>query len=385
MRSQIIFTLILFFTLSLSNYGEEDPYLSLAISIQNAAKAANQGMIEQCFDIREACLRIRNNIDGNEAHFHEFSRIFRDGLSKISSNICEWDRLGEFSLLRVRKYGNDRLAVFRTVNEFGLNYQELLLRKAENGAVNVIDMRSQVAGEFMSELMQPIYLSSLRDFTPENFKRVTNGKPTILDVMPQIQEMRKAVSKKDFEKVIRIYNNIPGDLRNWKPLHLMRITASAKLDDAQWLKAIDDFKRLYPDDDATKHQLIDRYIIQKDFAAALIALDDLDRAIEGDPYLNVVRSNVYMAWGKPNKAIEMAAKAVDALPDMKAPYIALFDAQFESFMFADAVKTLEKIDIRFGINTDVFEKDPVFSEFCKSPAFKLWNEERKSRKTERTK
>lgn len=79
----------------------------------------------------------------------------------------------------------------------------------------------------------------------------------------------------------------------------MRQAASSSVSDTLYPQALDDFERLFPEDPAFISRKMDQMLLKERFEDALKAVDELDRWVEGDPYLDRVRGRIHAKAGRP--------------------------------------------------------------------------------------
>jgi hypothetical protein len=358
--------------------GEDDPYTVLSKKLENWAHENNTAAIDGVIDLDALLARIKGDTAIDDKTYQSFATGFKRGGGKLGGAVCKWAQDGSFDFLRVRADGTNRLALFRSVGEMGVNYQEMLMQRTPGGAIKIVDIRAHNTGEYFSDLLRPLFLSAIQAESPGILKRIFGDKPTLLDAMPKLQAMQQAMARQDFAGALKIYDTIPVELRTWKAAHLLRITAASKVDEKLWLNAIDDFEKAYPGDVAVKFQMIDAQLMRKNYAESLAAVNALDKAIGTDVYLNILRANVYREWGKPVEAEAAAQKVVDNLPPRDDSYTTLLLCQVSNKKHAAAVKTLDLFEEHLsGVNQDFLATEPTCAEFVKSPEYKAWQAKQK--------
>jgi hypothetical protein len=118
--------------------------------------------------------------------------------------------------------------------------------------------------------------------------------------------------------------------------------------------------------------LIDAAFIRKDYAAALAAVDRLDKRLGGDPYLHVFRGNAHYAKGEVEPARAAFARLVKAEPTLAAAYFPPIQLELEAKNFDAAAALMTAAERRAGVRWQDIDQKAPFAEFVKSPAYAKW-------------
>lgn len=152
----------------------------------------------------------------------------------------------------------------------------------------------------------------------------------------------------------------------------MALRAAKGVSNDEYLVEMERFRSNHPTDPAVELVSIDYYLLKEDFQAMFKSIDQLDKEIGGDPYLNILRAGGLMEAGQfmeASAAAEMAVKAVAKLPQgywMRATFAA------KQRNNADVLAWFKKLIDTTG--TEVMpadlETDERFAGFVKSPEFR---------------
>ena len=135
---------------------------------------------------------------------------------------------------------------------------------------------------------------------------------------------------------------------------------------------LEEFRQAHPKDPCLDLLLVDYYVLKKDFVRARESTDRLDKALGGDPYLDVLRDNLNVAAGDPKAARDLANRAINEEPGLVPAYLSLLDVSVQEKNFAESLDLLKMLDhkhkIKFGDLTTV----PEYAGFVKSPQYQDW-------------
>ena len=147
--------------------------------------------------------------------------------------------------------------------------------------------------------MRRLYLSALAAEKPSFLAKENDHDADLAKNLGKIQEISDAIRQNNPRQAIAVYDALPQSIKGEKVPLLARLMAAQSLDDdAEYRKAMDDFRRYFPEDPCLDLINIDHYFLTKQFDKELAAIDHIETVVGGDPYLNVLRANVYFAQGK---------------------------------------------------------------------------------------
>ncbi len=274
------------------------------------------------------------------------------------------DEGGSYVLLRHRRVGEKQRPLLRLVSPQGLNYHELL--PADAGG-KYIDIHVSITGEWMSDTLRRIYVAAVAAEKGE----LRGREAELVESMPQVQKLQAAAREGRHAEALAIYAGLPKSVRDEKFVLIPRLQAAQNVGEKEYLAAVDDFEKAHPKDPVLVQISIDGLFLRKKYDEAIQAVDRLDEAVGGDPYLNVYRGNAHWAAGRKDKAKEAADKAIKDEPTLKEAYWARMEfalPEREHRVVADLLTVLEtKLGVELG---DLSAE--LFAEFVKSPEYAAW-------------
>jgi hypothetical protein len=92
---------------------------------------------------------------------------------------------------------------------------------------------------------------------------------------------------------------LPGDLKKDKVFELFYLRIARKLGDSAYLAALKEYKADFPRDPNLGLLMLDAYVMEKDYTAALGAINNLDTALHKDPFLDYYRGLIYKLMEDP--------------------------------------------------------------------------------------
>jgi hypothetical protein len=305
-----------------------------------------------------------------------------DGPSNLTKLILEAvNNGGSYRPLRVHDKDEGKRVLFRLVNaEGGLNYHDLMLARRPDNQARVIDFHVVLSGEAMSTTMRRMFLTVFSQTNKGLFAKLVGREQDLVKHLPTWTKMGEESRAGNHQEVMRLFNTLPPSLQKEKPIQITRILSAAALGDELHQQALDDYEKHFPNDPSLDLIRIDSLILKKKYAEALAAVDRLDKAVGGDPYLDTLRANIHLESGKPEQARQPADRAVKSLPDLQQPYWTMVSISLKEKDHAATVKWLTELDERFDLDLDNLKEVPDYADFIKSPEYKKWAADRKKDK-----
>jgi hypothetical protein len=319
----------------------------------------------------------------------QFRTGFRTGFLRATTDPNGFFRMlfdqskagARFSMIRSRMRDNQKTALFRLGTSEGVNYVEFLLVRDNLGKVRASDMYMFAAGEPTSATLHRVYLQTGTQKNRGFLAKLAGNDQDFLKSFAKLKEISDNLRAGKNAESLAIYNALPEAVKNDKLFMLVRIRATQKLDDKLYTDAIDRYRELYPKDAAVDILSIDGFTLNKQYDKALAAIDRLDKLVDGDGYLNVIRSQLLILAEKPEEARKAGKLGIEAEPKMVEGYWALVTAELRLNDYPAALATLKKIDQTFAVEFADLTTVPEYAGFAKSPQYEEWKEYLKSKKT----
>ncbi len=282
---------------------------------------------------------------------------------------------GSFSFLRTRQNHGRQVILFRMLkpsSEGGFNYMELVPQRSADGEVRMSDIYVYLSGEFLSATLRrallPIISSGSRTFLD---KLLTGEKDYVKD-FPKWTQATQLLNQGKFKEALTILKALSPETQQQKLVLLMRLRAAQAVDEKEYGEVLEDFEKFFPHDACLDLISIDSYVLKKDFAGAMKAIDRVDRSLDGDPYLNVMRANMCEAQGNLQEAKRLAQKAVDQEPTLLLAHQSVLGYAVALKDHDETLAQLKSLDQTFQMTFNDLTKIPAYSDFVKSPQYQKW-------------
>jgi tetratricopeptide (TPR) repeat protein len=352
----------------------EEEAASFAEAVNKAVASRDARAFDDLFDWDALLDRATEGIDVPAKIRASVLTTFRAnrGLGKTVTDLCSQG--ASYTLLRTRIEGNQGRAMFRLLQAGGaVHYHDLLLARRPSGRIQCVDMQAFVTGELFSATMRRLIIPAVVQENRSSLDKIRGSENEFYKHMSDIQRMSKARKDGQPAQALAIYKQLPQSVREDKNVLLLRLQAAQESgDDEEYLRAMEDFRAGFPDDACLDLISIDYYLLKKQYADSLAGIDKVDKAVGGDPYLNVLRANLYLESGKFAAAREAASKAIQDEPTLLDGYWCLVTISLREKKFDDTLNLLRMIATKFHVEFQDLTKVPEYAEFVKSPQYKEW-------------
>jgi tetratricopeptide (TPR) repeat protein len=303
-------------------------------------------------------------------------RSFMHGLSEalprgtFGDQILKASKDGSYKLLRIHNVDGRQRALFRMLGADGeVSYHDYTLARYPDGEVATEDIYIYLTGEPFSQTMRRLLAPMLesKGFRGRDAEQLKNSET--------LKAMTQAMRAGKFEQAMAQYHTLPKKVQEEKAILIYYTQAAKKRGEAgerDYLAAMELFRKLYPKDASVDFISIDYFCLKKQFDAATGAIDRLDQAIGGDPYLNLPRGTVHLEAGRFGDARAAYEKAIQLEPELTDAYWVRIGLAVKEKNHTDTLTWLKAIVEKRSVELQDLINVPQYAEFVKSPQHTEW-------------
>jgi hypothetical protein len=291
------------------------------------------------------------------------------------------NRGASYTFLRRHTVGNRARLLFRLLlpDGSGLDYHDVVIDRSTDGPIRGSDIHDFARGELISQTARRSYIVYLAQLSEAAEARLHGVEKEYLANVAKVEWMNKLVRDGGYRQVITLYNQLPPSLQKDKNVLLTRLQAAQNLSPEDFSEAVGDFRAFQGRDPCIDLFSIQYYLQKKDYAKALEMVDRVEKAVEGDPYLHVLRSNIHLEAGEAVSARKAAERAVLEEPTLQEAYWALVAVSLYEKKFDETLHLLQEIDGKFATKFPDFDALEIYAEFIKSPQYREWVKSRQAK------
>ncbi|AXY75295.1 hypothetical protein D3H65_15460 [Paraflavitalea soli] len=268
----------------------------LARSLENSMNKKSAAKFNEALDVASLQKRIQ------EAGSQKIDTRIVDGAMKelksgqLGSQIIQaLGKTGTYQLVKQYEKDKNQHLVFRMYANSKLNYHDLEVIKKKD-QVKISDVFIYMTGENLSATLAESAL-----LMTENLDNLTEMDKNRLN---NIKRIRQLINQEEYTKAQALYKELPAVLKQTKLFQMMYVQIAAGLGNDEYLKAMTDYKKSYPNAANVYLLMIDAYILKEEYDNALQAVNQLDSLINKDPFLDYYRGLIYKMTGNKAKQLE---------------------------------------------------------------------------------
>ena len=308
-------------------------------------------------------------------NFNEAFKVNIKGKYALPNQIVQQINLGA-SYQFINSYTKEESLhlIFRLVtHNGGLNYHDYAIYQ-KNGKWIINDIYVYMSSENYKETIKRSYLSSLAtmQFDSIFWQNFEIDDDYIAD-LKRLSNAQFNLHTQRLEQALLCMDSINSSLKNEKVYHLNQILLQRRLNQKNYNEAIDAYQLAYPKEASLQLILIEANLIQGNMEKALKAVNQLDKILGVDPYLNYHRANVYLRTGDYQASIDAGRNFHQAFPDNISWYPIRIQQLTLVKNIAECIQLLEEMESKFGLRKYQLDKMMNKNQYLKnSNEYKAW-------------
>ncbi len=359
----------------------DEEALAWAKKVEETIQARDPSFLDQTFDFEAmgerafAGLSVTNKSKGDFV-----SGMKKKGMSFGKTIVSGLGTKGTWKFVRMLKRGDDKVAIFRATMEKGdWTYEELTLA-ASGGSTCFIDLVNHGTAFCFSRFVRELALSIAISEDKDLFERLKGEEAEMARHMTDLAAITKLNREQKWRETIDACKKLPEALQTSRTVLLIELVAAKKLGADEYRAALDICQKHLGKDPAFAVLSFGRALLDKDWTQALAAIDVLDKAVGGDPFMDYQRCEIHYAAGALDKAKEAGLRAVEKEPGLEPAQWALITIALKTKDWPGTVAGLGRLE-KQGVKLKDLTKVPLFSEFVKTDEYAAWAKEHAEKKS----
>ena len=126
-----------------------------------------------------------------------------------------------------------------------MNYHEFVLARRSDGKVRAVDIYIFLSGELISQTMRRMYIPVAAQVSSGLMKRLVGTEQAFMKNFPRFEQMTAEVRSGRPAEALKIFSSSP-ELHQDKNVLLIRLQAAQEVNEAEYSRAIEDFRPPIP-------------------------------------------------------------------------------------------------------------------------------------------
>lgn len=365
--------LILIMVCGLTINAQKEELENLGKKIEETLANGNTEFINSIYDVKEMGDRFllkktksKKIKSFNKSFYSGFSSSFDFG-ALIKSEI---DNDATYQFLRLIEEDGDHYLLFRLYGQ-GVNYHKHLLKK-DSGNYKIIDTYIYITGEYLSDTFKSIYMGALLS---QGILSNSSTNKSIMNDLMKMNEIKVFLNRGEVDKAKKAYESISSSSKEKKIFKLTGIRLAGEVSNEAYTKAITDYEKSFPNDISLYLISMDKLILNEEYDETIVVLDKLNAALNGDPFLDYMKGNVYLLKKDLEKAETLFKKVTNIYPDFMDAYDNLLSIYIEKDNLKEAISILNTFVKDFELPKEIlFETlKQNYPEFSKKEEVINWS------------
>ncbi|MGB0838756.1 MAG: tetratricopeptide repeat protein [Chitinophagales bacterium] len=369
-------SLVLFVGLFFAACGGDDKakYIEFSKSLENAVNRGEAVFFNQHFDLQQILSDVVTTIVAPTNFQEGFVLGVKENLDVGTQISGSLGIKGNYTFLRLLNYPEKPTALFRIVSEQeGINYHAIQLGKNSQDDIKIKDFYIYMGGMAFSETIRRLYLSSLTEIQNElSLEDMSAEDYAFVIHMSMVDSIGLLTQSRQNEKALSTISRLPEILQRDKMILMMRTNLAYNTSPEAYQKAITDFKIYYPEDPVVNLIQLDFALTDKKYETAFTLMDELDAAIGGDPYLKVMKADIYNMEGNDKMAEALLRRAIKEEPEGEEAYWSMIDLLLRQERHSEVTALFPQMEKHFKVNPAEFLLEDGYDEFWISEAYQVW-------------
>lgn len=341
-----------------------------ASAFVQAIKDQNRDKLSELVEFEPLFRRCVSKI-ANEKFRIGFSSGAKNGGRQLLERLA--DPAGSYRFLGVHNSEFGPAAMMRMLDaNGGCNYHLWRFQHDPLGDIKGVDIYIFLSGESFADTLQRMAMITAPQ-GKQGFLAKLTGKETVLAKhQGDLINLIHATQIQDFEGALDHYDRLPQQLQTEKAIMLMRILAAMRVTDAEYLLALKDYRKQFPDDASADLASIDYYFLNQQFQQMHEALSRLEKSVGRDAHLLLLHSVAFSGESKFDLARKSTEEAINLEPELESPYWTQVEICLRQQDYDAVNQTLILLTQRFGYREFDFAIEPIYDEYVKTPQHKAF-------------
>ncbi|MCK0131430.1 hypothetical protein MWU59_07925 [Flavobacteriaceae bacterium F08102] len=362
--------IILFFSFPLWCFGQGGYNFtkidSIGIAIEKTINAEDKTFINQLFDVEAFVDRFVMSssnewvLEYNSAFIKAFTSAFDLGETLINQ--------GEYSYMRLYMDADHKFhLLFRLFSDVGVNYHDYLVHYID-GTYKLVDVYVFYTGRNLSDTYRERYMENLAQ---QDFFTLTKEAKK---ANKAYEKYLRFIEKEQYKKAYLSSFKVSPKRQKTKAFKLLQVNVAKQLEGTVLTEVLADFEASFPNDPSLALRMIDYYFENKQYDACLACVEVVDKAVNGDYFLDIYRGNICEVKGDLAKAKGYFQSVIDNFPNFLEAYDSLFGVYVKLKNNEEAIQILNIMMTHFGYTKSqliayILDQYPNFTQ---TTAYQAW-------------
>ncbi|QDU55374.1 tetratricopeptide repeat protein [Aeoliella mucimassa] len=323
-------------------------------------------------------MRATAGLDLSESDRTEVMNGLQVGMRSVGSFVTQIRRGGgntaDYQLVNILEKDGNRVVIFRASGDNGVNYHQYTLQRVD-GQLKAVDLYVFLTGETITETWRRGLLPHVAEMNKNWLQRATSKESAYVQSIDKVSQFQNLVlSGQSDAQAWNLFYSLPEEVRFSKGMLIQAYALSNRTGEDKIMEISNAIRTHHSDATGLELMLIDSLLIAEKYDEALQALDAVDQAVGGDPYVDALRGNTYLLQENYPKAMEYFDKVMETGLDMDTAFYGTVAAGLPLKEFTKVAAAMETLEERYGVVWGDLRSLAEYREFLESPEGQYWME-----------
>ena len=275
---------------------------------------------------------------------------------------------GGAAFMRVREIEGEQRVLLRVLQEAGsVAYLDLVPVRGLGGSLQFSDYFNYMVGDLVSQTVRAAAIPAFANQSASFLERLTGADREAADYLKQLEQLGQLRMTGQHVALLNRIQQLPEAIRQRKVFLILRLQVAMEIDSPDYVTAMEEFRRVLPNDPAIDFISIDYHFSKEDHQNCIACLQGAEDSLGGDAYFHALRGAVQLQTGDIAGARRTIDEAIEMEPTLQAPHVNRLDVLVAQKDYAELLSELKLLGSDYELVFPDLSIVPEFAEFMTTP------------------
>jgi len=292
-------------------------------------------------------------------------------IGSITATVAE----GGAAFLRVREVDGEQRVLLRVLQEAGsVAYLDFVPVRGPGGNLQFSDYFNYMIGDLVTQTVRAAAIPAFANQNASLLERLTGADREAANYLKQLEQLGRLRQTGQHAALLSRIQQLPEATRQRKVFLILRLQTAMEIDSPDYVTAMEDFRRVLPNDPAIDFISIDYYFAKEDHQNCIACLQRAEDALGGDAYFQALRGVVQLQTGDVAGARKTIDDAIAMEPALQFPHVNRLDVLVAQKDYDELLSELKLLGNEYELVFPDLSIVPEFAEFLTTPQHAQYTE-----------
>jgi tetratricopeptide (TPR) repeat protein len=282
---------------------------------------------------------------------------------------------GGAAFMRVREIDSEQRVLLRVIQEAGsVAYLEFVPVRGLGGQLQFSDYFNYMVGDLVSQTVRAAAIPAFANQNKSFLERLTGADREAADYLKQLEQLGRLRQTGQHAAVLSRIQQLPEATRQQKVFLLLRLQMAMEIDSPDYVTAMEEFRRVLPNDPAIDFISIDYYFAKEEHQNCIACLQRAEDVLGGDAYFHALRGAVQLLAGDVAGARTVIDEAIAMEPALQFPHVNRLDVLVAQKDYDELLSEMKLLGNEYELVFPDLSIVPEFADFLTTPQHAQYKE-----------